>query len=62
MTMGEIGHVLIYSYNTPVAVYLDSDRTIYAPDFHSVTTSRHINIVAEDWGVEVVQLWKWPYV
>lgn len=48
---------IVYSYNTPVALYRFG--TVYAPQYHSVTTSRHINKVAARWNVPVVQMWKW---
>ena len=47
---------IVYSYNTPVA-YFESG-TLWVPDWHSTTTSRHINKVAAEWRVPVVQMWK----
>jgi len=50
----------IYSYNTCVAVFVydDEDRwVIVVPRYHSTTTSRHINKVANDWNVEVIKLY-----
>ena len=52
LTIGNI----IYSYNTAVAVYIEG--TVYVPTWHSTTTSRHINKVAQEWNAEVVKLWE----
>ena len=46
---------LIYSYSTPVGVFIDG--SIYVPTYYSVTTSRHINIVANDWNADVVKMY-----
>jgi len=51
---------LIYSYNTCVAVFVYDDEgswVIVVPRYHSATTSRHINKVADDWNVEVIKLY-----
>jgi len=52
---------LIYSYNTCVAVFVyheaESKYVIVVPQYHSSTTTRHINKVANDWNVEVIKLY-----
>jgi len=47
---------VVYSYGVPVALY--NQGALWAPQYHSVTTSRHINKVAAQWRAEVVQMWK----
>ena len=50
----------IYSYNTCVAVFVydDEDRwIIVVPRYHSTTTSRHINKIANDFNTEVIKLY-----
>jgi len=47
---------IVYSYNTPVAYY--ENGTLWVPKWYSTTTSRHINKVAAQWRVPVVQMWK----
>lgn len=45
----------IYSYDTCVAVYVSGK--VYVPKWHSTTTSRHINKIADNWHAEVVILY-----
>ena len=46
---------VVYSYGTAVAYADWQDRTLNVPVYHSVTTSRHINYIAEQWNLEVVK-------
>lgn len=40
---------IYFSYETPVAIYIDDDDIVYCTDnFYSVTTSRHINEIKKD--------------
>ncbi len=52
---------LIYSYNTCVGVFIwdeeDSKWQIAVPRYHSATTTRHINKVANDSNTEVIKLY-----
>jgi len=44
---------IVYSYNTPVAAYIDG--SLYVPQWYSTTTTRHINKIADEWNCEVVK-------
>jgi len=44
---------IVYSYNTPVAAYIDG--SLYVPAWYSTTTTRHINKIAEQWNCEVIK-------
>ena len=46
---------IVYSYGTPVAAADWTERQLLVPAYHSVTTSRHINYIAEQWNLEVVK-------
>ena len=52
---------LIYSYNTCVAVFVwdeeDSKWQIAVPRYHSATTTRHINKIANEFNTEVIKLY-----
>ena len=52
---------LIYSYNTCVAVFIwdeeDSTWQIAVPQYHSATTTRHINKIAYEYNAEVIKLY-----
>lgn len=52
---------LIYSYDTCVAVFIwdeeDSKWQIAVPKYHSTTTTRHINRIANDFNTEVIKLY-----
>ena len=52
---------LIYSYNTCVAAFVwdeeDSKWQIVVPRYHSATTTRHINRIANDFNTEVIRLY-----
>ncbi len=52
---------LIYSYNTCVAVFIwdeeNSKWQIAVPKYHSATTTRHINKIANDFNTEVIKLY-----
>ena len=52
---------LIYSYNTCVAVFVwdeeDSKSQIAVPRYHSATTTRHINKIANEFNTEVIKLY-----
>lgn len=51
----------IYSYNTCVAVIMYvGDRggeCVLVPRYHSATTTRHINKVADDYRIKVIKLY-----
>lgn len=47
------GHV--YSYNTQVAKIDHTNRTVAPLGYWSVTTSKHINYVASEYGYAVVK-------
>lgn len=51
-----VANDIVYSYNTPVAVYIEGH--LWVPKWHSVTTTRHINKVAAKWRCPVVKMWK----
>ena len=52
---------LIYSYNTCVDVFVwdeeDSKWQIAVPRYHSATTTRHINKIANEFNTEVIKLY-----
>lgn len=48
----------VYSYGTPVAVANWTERQLLVPHYHSVTTSRHINYIADEWGLKVIKQYK----
>ena len=52
---------LIYSYNTCVAVFVyvaeDSKYIVVVPQYHSATTTRHINKIARKYNAEVIKLY-----
>ncbi len=52
---------LIYSYNTCVAVFIwdeeNSKWQVAVPKYHSATTTRHINKIANDFNTEVIKLY-----
>ena len=52
---------LIYSYDTCVAVFIwdeeESKWQIAVPKYHSATTTRHINRIANDFNTEVIKLY-----
>jgi hypothetical protein len=43
----------VYSYNTDVANIDHKNKTITPHQYYSVTTSKHINYVANEYGYEV---------
>lgn len=45
----------VYSYNTKVAKINDDDKTIKPLGYWSMTTSKHINYVAREFGYKVVK-------
>ena len=45
----------VYSYDTEVAKIDDKKRTVTPLGYWSVTTSKHINYVAREYGYEVVK-------
>ena len=45
----------IYSYNTHVADINHKNRTIKPNGWHSKTTSKHINYVAQEFGYKVIK-------
>ena len=45
----------VYSYDTKVAMIDDSNKAIFPLGYWSVTTSKHINYVAREYGYEVVK-------
>jgi len=47
-----IGNI-VYSYNTPVAAYIDG--SLYVPTWYSTTTTRHINKIADEWHCDVIK-------
>ena len=44
---------IVYSYNTPVAAYIDG--SLYVPKWYSTTTTRHINTIANEWHCDVIK-------
>ena len=44
---------IVYSYNTPVAAYIDG--SLYVPRWYSSTTTRHINRIANEWNCQVIK-------
>ena len=52
---------LIYSYNTCVAVFVyvaeDSKYVVVVPQYHSATTTRHINRIANQYNAELIKLY-----
>ena len=61
--MCKVGN-LIYSYNTCVAVFVyvayrteDPEYVVVVPQYHSTTTTRHINKIASEYNAEVVKLY-----
>ena len=45
----------VYSYETKVAKIDDANRTVKPLGYWSVTTSKHINYVAAQYGYKVVE-------
>ena len=48
--------IIVKSYDTEVACGLENVGTLVVPQWHSKTTSKHINYVAEQLGMEVKKL------
>ena len=44
----------VYSYDTLVAKISHKNKTVRSLGWHSVTTSKHINYVAREYGYKVV--------
>ena len=53
---GDIDEIKVYSYNTLVAER--EGNKLIVPKHYSVTTSKHINYVADEYGLKVVKLYK----
>jgi len=47
----------VYSYNTCVGVMDWATDNLYVPVYHSTTTTRHINKMAQEYNLEVVKLY-----
>lgn len=45
----------VYSYETNVADIDHKNRTIKPNDYYSMTTSKHINYVASEYGYKVIK-------
>jgi hypothetical protein len=45
------GIIVLYSYSTPVAIYIPNKEALITDTKYSVTTSRHINHAISRWGV-----------
>jgi hypothetical protein len=45
----------VYSYNTNVADINHKNKTITPNDYYSMTTSKHINYVASEYGYKVIK-------
>ncbi len=50
------GKTVLYSYQTPVAVFLPGRGGLVTTKKWSVTTSRHINKALERWGCSRVEV------
>ena len=50
-----IDNKYVYSYNTKVGIIDHKTREIIVNKYYSVTTSKHINYVANEWGYKVVR-------
>lgn len=46
----------VYSYDTHVAMIDNKKRTVTPNRWYSVTTSKHINYVASEYGYKVVKV------
>lgn len=51
----KIDHQGVYSYNTKVAVINHANTTVEPLGWWSVTTSKHINYVADQLGYDVIK-------
>ena len=45
----------VYSYETDVADIDHKNRTVTPNDYYSMTTSKHINYVASEYGYKVIK-------
>ena len=50
------GNTILLSYNTPVAAFLSGKGYVKTEEFHSTTTSKHINKWIGPGAVEVPQV------
>ena len=48
---------LIYSYNTCVGIMDWEMNAVLVPVYHSTTTTRHINKMAQEYNLEVIKLY-----
>jgi hypothetical protein len=44
------GNTVLFSYKTPVAVFVPGRGALVTADFYSRTTSKHIGLAVKQWG------------
>ncbi len=50
------GVVVLFSYRTPVAVFVPGRGALCSSEYYSRTTGRHVNVAVARWGCERVKV------
>ena len=54
-----VDHQFVYSYKTKVGKFDHINKQIIVDEYWSMTTSKHINYVANEYGYEVIKKYEW---